>query len=163
VDRETAEKIMKMQDFFAPLRPVEEIISELPLADRAAVSSAIEAAYRRGREDSEREISHRERLAARDAAIRRALSEHYAGMPATTSAKALASDLTRYAAGPWLRERALQAPPPGASALRIALHKIVRLNEGAPLGYRRLLDIASARRRRKCNIPARSCTNDRSS
>lgn len=129
------------------MRSFEEVLSDLPLADRAAVSSALEIAYRRGREDHEREISRRERLSARDAAIRRALAECYAGMPATTSAKALAADLSRYVAGPWLRERDLLAPPPGASAHRVALHKIARLNRGEPLAYRRLLDICTGRRR----------------
>lgn len=130
------------------MRTVEQILGELSGADRSAFASALDDAYRRGREDRERELlSRRERLAARDAAIRRALAEHHAGMPATTSAKALAAELARYVAGPWLRERDLQAPPPGASAHRVALHKIARLNHGEPLAYRRILDISTGRRR----------------
>lgn len=144
------------------MRTVEQILDELSGDDRIAFASALDDAYRRGREDRERELlSRRERLAARDAAIRRALAEHYAGRPATTGAKALAADLGRYVAGPWLRERDLDSPPPGASQHRVALHKITRLNQGAPLAYRRILDISDGGRRRKCSNRDRSCTRSR--
>lgn len=128
---------MKSQDptFF-------EILAALPSAFRrpllekiAAASPEIVAAIRPA------PLSRAERLAERDAAIRRALAEHYSALPPTPAAKALAADLGRYISGPWLRERDLLELPEGVSAHRVSLHRIARLNESRGLAYRQVLNV----------------------
>lgn len=78
--------------------------------------------------------------AARNAALRAA-----ARLPpaSTVSAKAerLAAELDRYLSVVWPRERGLDALPPTASPLRVELHRIARLTNGAGLRQRRIFDI----------------------
>lgn len=82
-------------------------------------------------------LSRPQRIRARDRAIREAIAEHYAGPP-TCAAKALATALKRYADGGFRLGAQLS---PDASAHRRALHTILTLNCGKPLGWRRIVEI----------------------
>jgi hypothetical protein len=78
----------------------------------------------------------------RDEAVRRAAALIGHAAP-SARAKALASELQRYASGRWLHERVLPSPV-DASPLRRELHRILRCNGGDTIGWRRLLEIVEA-------------------
>lgn len=83
----------------------------------------------------------RRRLAERDAEIR-AARRFVPDLRDGPAATALAAKLSRYLASTWLRgDRDLERLPDGASAERVALHRIARLNRGESLGVRRIVDI----------------------
>jgi predicted NAD/FAD-binding protein len=82
------------------------------------------------------------RTSERNAAVKVALDL----MPSSTgTGKALDLErrLGRYVGGAaWKTERHLDELPEGAVALDVAIHRLARLNDGQPLRWRRILDIA---------------------
>jgi hypothetical protein len=83
---------------------------------------------------------------ARDAAIKEALA-CYVGAP-SKCAKDLATDLARYIAAGWTRERDLAELPEPASELRRTLHRIARHSDGHAICWRQILSIAEGHRGR---------------
>lgn len=82
------------------------------------------------------------RLAAQDQAIADARQVVAPGARPTQAAEALATELRRYLAlDAWQAERNLAALPDAASSLRVALHRILQLNRGKALGWRRIYDV----------------------
>ncbi len=109
---------------------VDQVVDRLTAAELAAladVASDLGPALRQAR------------LARRDEAVR-AAEAHYPSRRRTAAAAALAQDLARYLAGPWLVERAPDQLPP-ASPHRRLLRTIALLNGGAALGWRQVLRI----------------------
>lgn len=86
----------------------------------------------------ERCSPHHSRIQRRDSAIRAAVSRSPG--PVTTEAKALSVALLAHYRTAWMVERYLGVPD-GADERHRALHEILRLNGGKPLGYRRIIDI----------------------
>ena len=95
------------------------------------------------------------RLARRDQALVAAAREIAASSP-WAGARALAEELDRYATrGGWLTWRALAAPPPGCSRLRIEMHRALRLNDGECLSAMHLFRIVQ-------HVWGQKCWNDSS-
>ena len=84
-----------------------------------------------------------DRKGERDRAIRRAAAL-MSGSSVSGMAKSVEAELRRYIGGAWPRERHLLSLPPGASQLRIELHRIARLTGGDGLAWRRLVEIIEA-------------------
>jgi hypothetical protein len=103
------------------------IEASLSAEDAALVRSLAEAVDPRGQ---------------RDEAVRRAAALIGHAAP-SARAKALASELQRYASGRWPHERVLPSPV-DASPLRRDLHRILHCNGGDTIGWRRLLEIVEA-------------------
>lgn len=98
-------------------------------ADRETLAEALAPAW----------LRRQRRFAERDAAIRETVQRFFPGRQ-RPSAEALENALTGYLAGAWRWERE-GGLPGGASARRAALHRILVLNRGEPLGWRRIFDI----------------------
>jgi hypothetical protein len=92
--------------------------------------------------------SRKARLDARDDAIRDVLTAFYASMAPTAAAKALARDLDHYLSTRWRHESELAELSEGASANRVALHRIARLAEGRSLAWRQIVSISDGDRGR---------------
>jgi hypothetical protein len=84
----------------------------------------------------------RSQIELRRVAVRTALAQ-YAGSRYARAGK-LAAQFQTYIAGPWKREKALEALPEPRSTERVLLHRLARLNEGRPLGKRQLDRIAGS-------------------
>jgi hypothetical protein len=67
------------------------------------------------------------------------------GLP-TVAAKDLASALVAYAASNWRSEQRVAVLPDGASGRHRALHRVLRADKGAPLGWRRIAEILGTAR-----------------
>ncbi len=75
------------------------------------------------------------RVGARNRAIRAVAQKFYGGLKKTNAARKFATDLALYA------RVSYPQTGPCASAHRRALRAVLNLNEGSPLGYRRILDL----------------------
>jgi hypothetical protein len=80
------------------------------------------------------------RIKRRDALTRAALQEHFPDK-LTLSAKALDRALSAYWSSNWPAEQHLLTLP-DASPRHCALHAILRANNGKPLGWRQIVNIA---------------------
>lgn len=83
-------------------------------------------------------LGHRRRVAVRQAL-------HLYSGARSNRAKRLADRYRQYLATGWLREHELETLPYPRTTERVLLHRLARLNEGAPLRWRRIFDIASSR------------------
>jgi hypothetical protein len=85
----------------------------------------------------------RDRLEARDEAIRAALRRFYTGLPPSSAAKAFARDLDRLLATCWQADTDIGDD---TDTKRGALVDIARRNEGRSLGWRQILYILDGTR-----------------
>lgn len=124
-----------------------DIVGAMPPQHRATVlayliEQAREAAEARAEAAALRPAPSRaDRIRARNAAVVRALA-CIDGASASGRAKRLERRLRDYAANGWNRERDLAELPAGSSELRRALHEILRMNGGKPLGWTWLLRLS---------------------
>lgn len=91
-------------------------------------------------------FARRDRLNQRDAAIRDAAAALFPGLARTAAAKELSIALGRYAATGWLRERHLSTLPDEAGMRRQALHRIMTAADGAPPGWRQVVNVLDGTR-----------------
>jgi hypothetical protein len=89
-------------------------------------------------------VLRRNRLARRDEAIRAVRRRHFTDHRITYAAQRLASALGAYATSGGRTEKHVDALPESASGRHRALHGILRANNGASLGWRRIVDIFNA-------------------
>ena len=89
--------------------------------------------------------SAQRRLEQRDEAVRQ-VWPYVTHLPPTVAAKRLARSLDRYLTTRWRHEQLQSELPDDAEGLHRALHRIVRANEGRPLGWRQLLNIRAGHR-----------------
>jgi len=76
----------------------------------------------------------------RDAAIR-AAARLVAETSTHATARRLESELRRYLAAAWLRERDFATPNAAASPLRVELRRIAKLTDGEGVGWRTITDV----------------------
>jgi hypothetical protein len=116
---------------------LDRILAALPPDDAAWLAARLEPPWR----------VRQRRLGQRDEAVRAYAAAACVGLPPTAAAKAVAAALERYLGTAWPREREL-ADLPDAPASRSALHRLARLNDGGPIGWRQLLNIVTGTRGR---------------